>query len=213
MITVFRTTSMVPHQFNSYLDAYGRVGWSVAKEHLGECDGAYVVEVGPQQQVIEMWRLRDPRDWMERSAQLHNDSHWRAFRAIVDGSIRDETDRIYRDAPFIPVNNLTDAHDFVEMRIYRSHPGVLDHFLVLYAAEGLPIRIGHLGNCLGYFRSLDGRVDEVAHLWGYRDLNDRIKRRAALFADTEFKKFLLKGMPHFQHQENMILRPAAFWRP
>jgi hypothetical protein len=213
MITVIRTTNLIPHQFNSYLEIYARVGWSVAKEYLGDCAGAYMVEVGPQQQLIELWRRRDPGDWTEARARLREDSRWRAFRVGVDALIREESERAYRDAPFMPVKNLTDARDFVEMRIYRSHPGVLDRFLDLYAAEGLPIQIDYLGHCLGYFRSLDGRVDEVAHLWGYSDLNDRIKRRAALFADPEFKKFLLKGVPHFQRQENMILRPAAFWRP
>jgi hypothetical protein len=51
------------------------------------------------------------------------------------------------------------------------------------------------------------------HLWGYVDLNDRIRRRAALFADPAFKAFLAKGVPHFSRQENFILRPNAFWRP
>ena len=112
----------------------------------------------------------------------------------------------------MPVKNLTSADDFVEMRIYRSHPGVLDRFFEIYAAEGLPAQLAHLGNCIGYFRSVDGRVDEVVHLWGYADLNDRIRRRAALFADPAFKAFLAKGVPHFSRQENFIRRPNAFWR-
>jgi hypothetical protein len=212
LITVIHTTALIPHQFNPYLEAYGRDGWPIERESLGDCAGAYFVEIGPQQRLLQMWRYRDGTDWAERRALLSADSRWAAFRAGVAPLIVEEVERAYQPAPFMPVKNLTDADDFVEMRVYRSHPGVLDRFLKLYEAEGLPIQIGHLGNCVGYFRSLDGLVDEVVHFWGYSDLNERIKRRAALFADQGFKQFLTKGVPHFRHQENMILRPAAFWR-
>ena len=95
------------------------------------------------------------------------------------------------------------------MRVYRAHANALDHFLEIYAAEALSVQLGHLGNCVGYFRSVAGRVDEIVHLWGYADLNDRIKRRTALFADPAFNAFLVKGLPHFTRQENFILRPTV----
>jgi hypothetical protein len=211
LITVFQTTSLIPHQFNVYLDLYEREGWPVARETLGDCCGAYVVEIGPQQRLVQMWRYRDHSDWMDRRDRLIDHPRWRAFRAGAIGLIREESEQAFKTAPFMPAKNLTDARDFVEMRRYASHPGALDRFLEIYAAEGFPVQIDYLGHCLGYFRSLDGPVDEVVHLWGYSDLNDRINRRAALFADARFKSFLVKGVPHFHHQENMILRPAAFW--
>ena len=212
MIAIFHTTSLIPHQFNAYLEAYGREGWPVSKETLGECGGAYVVEVGPLQQLIQIWFFGDQGEWTARRARLAGNPRWQAFRASATHLILEESERAFRPAPFMPVKNLVDANDFVEMRLYQSHPGVLDRFLEIYEAEGLPHQISYLGNCVGYFRSLDGRVDEVVHLWGYSDLNDRARRRAALFSDPDFKKFLAKGVPHFRRQENMILRPAGFWR-
>ena len=211
MIAIFHTTSLVPHQFNAYLDAYGRDGWPVACETLGECGGAYVVEIGLLQQLLQIWFFGDQDKWIERRARLSNNPRWQAFRTSATALISEESERALRPAPFMPIKNPTAAADFVEMRIYQSYTGVLDRFLEVYEAEGLPIQIAHLGNCVGYFRSLDGRVDEVVSLWGYSDLNDRIKRRAALFADPDFKNFLAKGVPHFRRQQNMILRPAAFW--
>jgi hypothetical protein len=212
MIAIFHTTSVIPHQFTAYLEAYGRDGWPVARETLEDCGGAYVPEIGPLQQLVQIWFFRDQDEWAERRARLSGNPRWQAFRASATALILEESERALRPAPFMPIKNLTEANDFVEMRIYQSHPGVLDRFLEIYEAEGLPIQIAHLGNCIGYFRSLDGRVDEVVSLWGYSDLNDRITRRAALFADPGFKDFLAKGVPHFRRQENMILRPAAFWR-
>jgi hypothetical protein len=197
MIAVFQTTSLIPHQFNAYLDVYGSDGWPLAKAALGDCAGAYVVEIGPQQRLLQIWRYRDLADWADRRNRLVSESRWRAFRAAASALIFEESERAHRTAPFMPVHNLTDANNFVEMRVYRSYPGVLDRFLELYEAEGLPIQIKHLGNCIGYFRSLDGRVDEVAHLWGYSDLNDRSKRRAALFSDPALRNFLIKWCTAF----------------
>ncbi|WP_158818081.1 NIPSNAP family protein [Methylocapsa sp. S129] len=212
MLTAFRVISVIPHHFNAYLDAYAREGWAIEREALGDCAGSYIVEIGSLQRVIQMWRHTDVADRTDRRARLAAHPDWRAFRAAVAGMIRSESDRLFQPAPFMPVKNVGEAADFVEMRTYQAHTGVLDAFFKLYAAEGLPVQLNHLGNCLGYFRSLDGRVDEVVHLWGYASLDDRIKRRTALFADPQFKQFLVKGVPHFARQENMILRPAPFWR-
>jgi len=213
MILAFHTTCLIPHHFNAYLEAYAREGWAIERAVIGDCAGSYFVEIGTQQRIIQMWRHADVAEWTERRAQLAGHAAWRAFRAAQAESITSEFERLFTPAPFMPVKNLTNAADFVEMRVYRTHANALDHFLEIYAAEGLAIQLGHLGNCIGYFRSVAGRVDEVLHLWGYADLNDRIKRRAALFADPAFKAFLVKSLPHFSRQDNFILRPNSFWRP
>ncbi len=212
MIMAFHTTCLVPHRFSAYLEAYARDGRAIERAVIGDCAGSYFVEIGPQQRVIQMWRLADVAEWTERRAELAALAAWKAFRAAQAELIASEFERLFKSAPFMPVKNLTDADDFVEMRVYRAHTGVLDHFLEIYAAEGLKVQLRHLGNCVGYFRSVAGRVDEILHLWGYADLKDRIKRRTALFADPAFKAFLVKGLPHFARQENMILRPASFRR-
>jgi hypothetical protein len=211
LITIFHTTVLVPHHFGPYLDVYGREGWPLARDFLGEPAGAFFVEIGPQQRLLQIWRCADQNDWTARRARLADHAGWRALRASTAEMIIEEFERTYRPAPFMPIKSLTEARDFVELRVYRAHPNVLERFLEIYESEGLPTQIAHLGHCLGYYRSLDGSVDEVAHLWGYSDLNDRIRRRTALFADPRFKSFLVKGVPHFRSQENFILRPAPFW--
>jgi hypothetical protein len=213
MIMAFHTTRLIPPRFRAYLEAYAREGWAIERAVVGDCAGSYFVEIGPQQRTVQMWRHTDVAEWTERRARLAAHPGWKAFLAAQAESIGSESVRLFKPAPFMPVKNLTGADDFVEMRVYRSLSGVLDRFFEIYAAEGLPVQLAHLGNCIGYFRSVDGRVDEVVHLWGYADLNDRIKRRTALFADPAFKAFLVKGLPHFSRQENFILRPNAFWRP
>ncbi|MBV9218140.1 MAG: NIPSNAP family protein [Methylobacteriaceae bacterium] len=212
MITAIHTTRVVPHLFAPYLDAYEREGWTIEREILGDCAGSYFVEIGTLQRVVQLWRVAEVGEWTARRTRLADHPGWKTFRAAAADMILEEFGRLFRPAPFIPVKNLASAADFVEMRTYQSHTGVLEEFLRIYEAEGLPVQLGHLGNCVGYFRSLDGRVDEIVHLWGYADLNERTKRRAALFSDPKFKAFLVKGVPNFANQENMILRPTPFWR-
>jgi hypothetical protein len=213
MIMAFHTTLLMPQRFNAYLRlTRARAGRSSALSSAiapaaissksgrsgarSRCGAMPMSPNGPS----------GAPSWLRIPAG-------RCFAPRKRKSIGSEFERLFKPAPFMPVKNFTSADEFVEMRVCRSHTGVLNRFLEIYAAEGLPVQLRHLGNCIGYFRSVDGRVDEVLHLWGYADLNDRIKRRAALFADPAFKAFLVKGVPHFSRQDNFNLRPNSFWRP
>jgi hypothetical protein len=139
MITAFHTINLIPHRFNVYLEAYAREGWAIERAVAGECAGSYFVEIGPQQRTIQMWRHADVAEWAERRAKLGAHSGWKAFRAAQAESIGPEFERLFEPAPFMPVKNLTNANDFVEMRVYRA--GVLDRFFEIYAAEGLPVQL------------------------------------------------------------------------
>src|SRR5579862_6537089 len=98
LITVFRTTSLIPHKFNAYLDLYGREGWPVEQEALGDCGGCYVVEIGLQQQLVQIWRCRDLSDWTDRRDRLRGHPRWRVFRAGADALILEQSERAYRPA-------------------------------------------------------------------------------------------------------------------
>jgi hypothetical protein len=150
MIMAFHTTLLIPHRFNAYLEVYGR--------GLGD-RARYRRRL--RRQLFRRNRAaaaHDPnvapcrcREWTERRAKLAAHSGWKAFRAAQAESIGSEFERLFKPAPSIPVKNLTSADEFVEMRVYRSHTGVINRFLEIYAAEGLPVQLRHLGNCIGYF--------------------------------------------------------------
>ena len=112
MLTAFRTASAIPHYFNPYLEAYARQAWPIERELLGQCTGAYFVEVGPQQRLIQTWahsrrrRLGGPARAARRQCGM-------ASLSGGDGDmIRSESDRLFQPAPFMPVKNVTDARRF-----------------------------------------------------------------------------------------------------
>jgi hypothetical protein len=98
----------------------------------------------------------------------------------------------------------------VDHRTYELQPGRLRDFLALYEKEGLPVQKKHLGNLVGFFTTEVGNVNEIVHIWGYEDLADRTKRRAAMAADPAWQAYLQKSREFMKHMNNKILVPTSF---
>lgn len=99
----------------------------------------------------------------------------------------------------------------VDMRTYTLVPGSLGAFLKLYSSEGMAVQTGHLGHPLGYYFTEVGVQNRVVHFWGYADIAERERKRAAMLADPAWNAYRAKSAAFFQHQENRILKPAPFW--
>ncbi len=98
----------------------------------------------------------------------------------------------------------------VELRTYTFHPGQLAAFLEIYTSGPLDLQRTTLGNLLGYFVTECGVLNQVVHLWGYPDFEDRLQRRAALAANPAWQSFLGQILPMLQHQKSELMRPTAF---
>ena len=98
----------------------------------------------------------------------------------------------------------------VEERIYTFQPGKVPEFLKLYEREGLAIQKRILGTMVGYFYTEVGPLNQVIHMWAYKDMVDRAKRRAKLVKNKQWQAYLAKGRGLLLHQENKILNPAPF---
>jgi hypothetical protein len=101
----------------------------------------------------------------------------------------------------------------VEERIYTLRPGGAAEYLRLYEAEGLEVQRPILGRLIGYFRTEIGPLNEIVHLWAYRDLAEREERRQRLQADPRWQEYVKKIRPLIVSQQNKILIPAAFSPP
>src|SRR5690348_11382432 len=98
----------------------------------------------------------------------------------------------------------------VEERIYVLHPGKTAEYLRNYESEGLAIQKPILGNLIGYFSTEFGPLNQIIHMWGYDNFEDRAKRRAELGADARWRAYIAKVQPLIRTQENKILIPAPF---
>ncbi|HLE99242.1 MAG TPA: NIPSNAP family protein, partial [Gaiellaceae bacterium] len=52
------------------------------------------------------------------------------------------------------------------------------------------------------------QLNEVVHLWAYRDLNDRAAVRAKALQDPEWQAFIGKATPLLAEMCSIILNPA-----
>jgi len=57
----------------------------------------------------------------------------------------------------------------VDLRIYTCLPNRVAEFVELYEKMGWPLQQKHLGNCVGWYTTIEGELNTVVHMWGYED--------------------------------------------
>ena len=98
----------------------------------------------------------------------------------------------------------------VEERIYRLHAKRVPDFLRIYEEHGLAEHSRILGNLIGYFSTDVGHLNQVVHLWGFKNHEDRARRRARLLKSEKWNKCAEMLVPFIISQENRILVPTRF---
>lgn len=98
----------------------------------------------------------------------------------------------------------------VEQRTYTLYPGAVVPYLALYQSEGMVVQLRHLKRMLGSYTTEIGPLNQVVWLWGYGDLAERTRCRAALQQDPDWRPYTEKLRDFIQAQESRILAPTAF---
>jgi len=101
----------------------------------------------------------------------------------------------------------------VDLRIYTCLPNRVAEFVALYEEKGWPIQRKYLGNCVGWYTTIEGELNTVVHMWAYADQADRERRRAAMAADPAWAEYLAevgkRGL--LIKMQNRIVKPAPFF--
>jgi hypothetical protein len=97
-----------------------------------------------------------------------------------------------------------------EERDYRIKAGRLAQFVKIYGEYGLPLQQEHLGTFVAYFTTEIGELNHVVALWGYENLGDRERRRAAMLADPRWAEYLARVTDLVDIQTTRILHPVAY---
>jgi hypothetical protein len=101
----------------------------------------------------------------------------------------------------------------VEERIYTLRPGEVPEYLRRYEEAGLNIQRPTLGRMVGYFSTEVGPLNQIVHLWAYRDMAERHERREGLTANADWRAYVKTVRPLIVSQESKILIPARFSPP
>ena len=100
---------------------------------------------------------------------------------------------------------------FVEERIYTLQPGTQGNFISVVENEGFQVQKEILGRPAGYYYTEFGPLNQIVHMWAYRDLEDRREKRAKLMADPRWQAIRPKFTSLIVSQENKFLIPAKGW--
>lgn len=168
------------------LDLYLRHDWTATPGLLG----GWSVAFGPVTQVLFLQSVDDtsggegPASAAAGFALERRERHW-----------------LQEISPFHPIGDTA----LFELRTYDVRAGQGDRFLDLMRGS-LPVRQRYSAN-FGIWRSLSGRLEQVRHLWGYRDLAERTAVRAQLKHDTEWGDYIRTILPMLETLQSHILAP------
>jgi hypothetical protein len=108
----------------------------------------------------------------------------------------------------VPMTPPGDSGNVYELRWYRAHVGRAGEWLALFK-DILPFR-DKFTRRVGLWQTEVAQLNEVVHMWVYRDLNDRAAARAKMAQEAEWQTFLTKSTPLLATMQATVLIPAAF---
>jgi len=100
-----------------------------------------------------------------------------------------------------------------ELRKYTLKVGTMAEVLELYGNEGYPaFSDAEKARLVGYFTSDTGTLNQIVHLWRFKDDAERRAHWKSVFSNAAFMAFAKKLRPNILTQENQLLNEAP-WGP
>jgi NIPSNAP len=97
-----------------------------------------------------------------------------------------------------------------ELRTYTIRPGRLAAYVEDFERRGLPV-IARYAELIAYWTAEVGTLNQVVHVWRYRDAAARAERRARLYEDPDWTDgYLPTALADVLHQESRLLVGASF---
>ena len=211
MIVDVRRYTLKPGQLGPYLARYGAAGYPAQARHLGEALGWFVVDVGPQNQVLHLWSYADAADMEARRAAMAADADWVDVRKDFKGLFAAQETEVMTVIPGLPYTRSDKAPGLVDIRIYTLHHGELPGFLDVLATRSAPVQARHWTDNIAYLVSRTGRQNRIMHLWGHADHAERLARRQALLADPDWQDCMKTFLPMMADMQTFTAVPAPFW--
>ena len=108
----------------------------------------------------------------------------------------------------LPLQPPADTGNVYELRWYRTQPGRAGEWLAHFK-DVMPTREKYMRR-VGLWQTEIAQLNEVVHMWVYKDLNERAEARAELGRDPAWQSFLGRSVPLLAHMQAIVLLPAPF---
>lgn len=206
MVHELRTYTLVPGKQGEYLKLASEVSRKIRGDKFGKLEGYWATEFGTLNQVVHLWNYADLNERERLRGELARNEEWtKGYLPQTRPLVLAQENKIL--APQLPLKPPAGDGHLYELRWYRTQPGKAGEWLGYFKAT-LPIREKYSPN-VGLWQTEAGQLNEVVHLWAYRDLNERAQVRGKVMQDPQWQAFLAKGYPLLVEMKSVILSPAS----
>jgi len=205
MIYELRTYTLIPGKQGEYLKLNAEVGRPTRGQKYGTLEGSWTTEFGTLNQFVTLWSFADLVERERLRAELQKNEVWSRdyVPRILPILLAQENKILSAEHPLKPP---AEGSHIYELRTYRTQVGKAGEWLGHFKAI-LPVREKYSKN-VGLWQTEVAQLNEVVHLWAYRDLNDRVAVRAKVAQDPKWQTFLVKATPLLVEMRSIVLTPA-----
>jgi hypothetical protein len=205
MIYELRTYTLQPGTQAQYVKQSGEVGRKIRGDKYGTFQGGWTTEFGTLNQYVHLWAFADLNERERLRGELARNEAWaKEYLPISRPLMLAQENKLLK--PMVPVTPPADTGNIYELRWYRAHVGRAAEWLEMFKAV-LPTRDKYTRR-VGLWSTESGQLNEVVHMWVYKDLNDRAASRARMAQDPQWQAFIAKSPALLQHMQSVVLIPV-----
>jgi hypothetical protein len=205
MIYELRTYTLVPGKQAEYLKLSAEVGRKIRGDQYGRLVGGWTTEFGTLNQYVHLWEYPSLDERERLRGELQKNTGWtKEYIPQIRPMLLAQENKILSAA--VPVTPPADTGNVYELRWYRTQVGKAAEWIGHFKGI-LPVREKYMRR-VGLWQTEMGQLNEVVHLWVFRDLKERAEARAKLGQDPEWQAFLGKAVPLLAHMQAIVLLPA-----
>ena len=205
MINELRTYTLVPGTQARYLKLSSEVGRKVRGDKYGKLEGFWYTEFGTLNQVVHLWTFESLNERERLRAELAKSEEWtKGYIPQIRPMLLAQENKIL--SAVLPLQPPTDTGNVYELRWYRTHVGKTGEW-IQHFKEVMPTREKYMRR-VGLWQTEIAQLNEVVHMWVYRDLNERTAARGRIAQDPAWQAFLPKSAPLLVHMQAIVLYPS-----
>jgi NIPSNAP len=206
MIYELRAYTLQPGTQAQYVKQSGEVGRKIRGDDYGKFEGGWTTEFGTLNQYVHLWSYADLNERERLRGELAKNPSWtKEYLPLSRPLMLAQENKIL--TPVVPLTPPSDTGNIYELRWYRAHVGKAAEWLELFKGV-LPTRDKYTRR-VGLWQTETGQLNEVVHMWVYKDLNDRAASRARMAQDPQWQAFIARSPALLQHMQAIVLLPVA----
>ena len=204
MIYELRTYTLIPGKQGEYLKLNAEISRPTRGDKYGKLEGSWTTEFGTLNQFVHLWSYPSLDERERLRAELQKNTDWtQGYIPKIRPLIVAQENKFL--SPVLPLTPPPASGNLYELRWYRTHVGKAGEWLGHFKAI-MPVREKYSKN-VGLWQTEVAQLNEVVHLWAYRDLNDRAAVRAKVLQDAEWQGFIGTSAPLLAEMRSIVLNP------